>query len=228
MAIKSNISVVEMSRFDAVIFDMDGVIVDSEPIHEMLFLEIWNKMGYGETHGIHFQDFYGQSDRAVWQAFIKKHQPAQSIGDLTRLKEDRLIQLLRDKQPIFDGVPNLVRQLAKQLPLAVASGSVHRIIDEVLAMRDLRRYFRCTASSEDVEKPKPAPDTFLLAARRLGVMPKKCCVIEDTVSGVLAGKAAGMTVLAITNTFKANALEQAGADQVFQTYEDIGGFFEIS
>jgi beta-phosphoglucomutase-like phosphatase (HAD superfamily) len=53
-------------------------------------------------------------------------------------------------------------------------------------------------------------------------------VIEDTVSGVLAGKAAGMTVLAITNTFKANALEQAGADQVFQTYEDIGGFFEIS
>lgn len=228
MAIKANISIGEMSRFDAVIFDMDGVIVDSEPIHEMLFLEIWNKMGYGETHGIHFQDFYGQSDRAVWQAFIKKHQPAQSIGDLTRLKEDRLIQLLRDKQPIFDGVPNLVRQLAKRLPLAVASGSVHRIIDEVLAMRDLRRYFRCTASSQDVEKPKPAPDTFLLAARRLGVMPKKCCVIEDTVSGVLAGKAAGMTVLAITNTFKTNALEQAGADQVFQTYEDIGGFFEIS
>ena len=75
-----------MSRFDAVIFDMDGVIVDSEPIHEMSFLELWQEMGYGETHGIHFQDFYGQSDRAVWQAFIKKHQPAQSIGDLTRLK----------------------------------------------------------------------------------------------------------------------------------------------
>lgn len=217
-----------MSRFDAVIFDMDGVIVDSEPIHKMSFLELWQEMGYGDNHGIHFPDFYGQSDRAVWQAFIKKHQPAQSIGDLTRLKEDRLIQLLRDKQPIFDGVPNLVRQLAKRLPLAVASGSVHRIIDEVLAMRDLRCYFRCIASSEDVEKPKPAPDTFLLAARRLGVMPTKCCVIEDTVSGVLAGKAAGMTVLAITNTFKAKALEQAGADQVFQTYDDIGGFFEIS
>ena len=162
-----------MSRFDAVIFDMDGVIVDSEPIHKMSFLELWQEMGYGDNHGIHFPDFYGQSDRAVWLAFIKKHHPAQSIGDLTRLKEDRLIQLLRDKQPIFDGVPNLVRQLAKRLPLAVASGSVHRIIDEVLAMRDLRCYFRCIASSEDVEKPKPAPDTFLLAARRLGVMPNK-------------------------------------------------------
>ena len=228
MAIKTNISGGEMSRFDAVIFDMDGVIVDSEPIHEMSFLELWQEMGYGDNHGIHFPDFYGRSDRVLWETFIEKHHPPQPIEELLGLREERLLQILRDKQPIFDGVPKLVQCLAKQLPLAVASGSVHRIIDEVLAMRDLRRYFRCTASSEDVEKPKPAPDTFLLAARRLGVMPKKCCVIEDTVSGVLAGKAAGMTVLAITNTFKANALEQAGADQVFQTYEDIGGFFEIS
>ena len=167
-----------MDRFDAVLFDMDGVIVDSEPIHEMSFLELWQEMGYGDNHGIHFPDYYGQSDRVVWESFIEKHQPSQTIGELIGLREKRLVQMLRDKQPIFDGVPKLVQCLAKQLPLAVASGSVHRIIDEVLAMRDLRRYFRCTASSEDVEKPKPSPDTFLLAARRLGVMPKKCCVIE--------------------------------------------------
>ena len=211
-----------MNRFDAVIFDMDGVIVDSEPIHEMSFLELWQKMGYDENHGIRFSEFYGKSDRAVWEAFIDKHQPVQSIEELTVLKEDRLIQLLHDKKPIFDGIPNLVQRLAKHLPLAVASGSVHRIIDEVLTMHDLRRYFCCTASSEDVANSKPEPDVFLLAAKRLGVPRNRCCVIEDTVSGVLAGKAAGMTVFGITNTFDEEALGQAGADQIFENYVSIG------
>lgn len=116
----------------------------------------------------------------------------------------------------------LVQRLANRFPLAVGSGSAHRIIDEVLAMRDLSRYFRCTVSSEDVEQPKPAPDIFLLAAKRLGVEPAKCCVIEDTVSGVQAANTAGMTVLAIANTFEAKALGQAGAGQIFTDYARIG------
>ena len=217
-----------MNQFDAVIFDMDGVIVDSEPYHDRSFLEIWKEMGYEDCHGMHFPDFYGRSDRVLWETFIEKHHPPQPIEELIGLREERLIQLLRDKQPIFNGVPELVQRLANRFPLAVGSGSAHRIIDEVLAMRDLRRYFRCTVSSEDVEQPKPAPDIFLLAAKRLGVEPAKCCVIEDTVSGVLAGKAAGITVLAITNTFKAKALGRVGANQVFETYEDIACFFEIN
>lgn len=215
-----------MSRFDAVIFDMDGVIVDSEPIHEMSFLELWQEMGYGDNHGIHFPDFYGRSDRVLWETFIEKHHPPQPIEELLGLREERLVQMLRDKQPIFDGIPTLVRRLAKHLPLAVASGSVHRIINEVLAMRDLRRYFCCTASSEDVANSKPQPDVFLLAAERLNVKPASCCVIEDTVAGVIAGKAAGMTVMGITNTFKSEALDQAGADHVYQSYSAISCFFE--
>ncbi|RTZ68556.1 MAG: phosphatase, partial [Verrucomicrobia bacterium] len=173
-----------MSRFDAVIFDMDGVIVDSEPIHEMSFLELWQEMGYGDNHGIHFPDFYGRSDRVLWETFIEKHHPPQPIEELLGLREERLVQLLRDKQPIFNGVPELVQRLANRFPLAVGSGSAHRIIDEVLAMRDLRRYFCCTASSEDVANSKPEPDVFLLAAERLNVKPASCCVIEDTVAGV--------------------------------------------
>ncbi len=215
-----------MSRFDAVIFDMDGVIVDSEPIHEMSFLELWQEMGYGDNHGIHFPDFYGRSDRVLWETFIEKHHPPQPIEELLGLREERLVQLLRDKQPIFNGVTELVQRLANRFPLAVGSGSAHRIIDEVLAMRDLRRYFCCTASSEDVANSKPEPDVFLLAAERLNVKPASCCVIEDTVAGVIAGKAAGMTVMGITNTFKSEALGQAGADHVYQSYSAISCFFE--
>tara|TARA_Y100000588_G_scaffold388812_1_gene489959 strand:- start:61 stop:345 length:285 start_codon:yes stop_codon:yes gene_type:complete len=89
-------------------------------------------------------------------------------------------------------------------------------------MRDLRRYFRHTVSSEDVVQPKPAPDIFLLVAKCLGVDPANCCVIEDTFSGIQAANAAGMTVLAITNTFGAKELGQAGASQVFNDYVTIG------
>ena len=215
-----------MSRFDAVIFDMDGVIVDSEPYHDQSFLEVWKEMGYGDCHGMHFPDFYGRSDRVLWETFIEKHHPPQPIEELLGLREERLIQLLRKKQPIFNGVPELVQRLANRFPLAVGSGSAHRIIDEVLAMRDLRRYFCCTASSEDVANSKPEPDVFLLAAERLNVKPASCCVIEDTVAGVIAGKAAGMTVMGITNTFKSEALGQAGADHVYQSYSAISCFFE--
>ena len=211
-----------MNQFEAVIFDMDGVIVDSEPYHDQSFLEVWKEMRYGDCHGMHFPDFYGRSDRVLWETFIEKHHPPQPIEELLGLREERLIQLLRKKQPIFNGVPELVQRLANRFPLAVGSGSAHRIIDEVLAMRDLSRYFRCTVSSEDVEQPKPAPDIFLLAAKRLGVEPAKCCVIEDTVSGVQAANAAGMTVLAIANTFEAKALGQAGAGQIFTDYAGIG------
>ena len=207
-----------MSRFDAVIFDMDGVIVDSEPYHDQSFLEVWKEMGYGDCHGMHFPDFYGRSDRVLWETFIEKHHPPQPIEELLGLREERLVQLLRDKQPIFNGVPELVQRLANRFPLAVGSGSAHRIIDEVLAMRDLRRYFCCTASSEDVANSKPEPDVFLLAAERLNVKPASCCVIEDTVAGVIAGKAAGMTVMGITNSFKSEVLGQAGAHQVAQSY----------
>ena len=211
-----------MSQFEAVIFDMDGVIVDSEPYHDQSFLEIWQEMGYGDCHGMHLPDFYGRSDRVLWEAFIEKHHPPQPIGELIGLREDRLIQLLRDKQPIFNGVPELVQRLANRFPLAIGSGSAHRIIDEVLAMRDLRQYFQCAVSSEDVDQPKPAPDIFLLAAKFLGIAPANCCVIEDTVSGVQAANAAGMTVFAIANTFEAKALGQAGASQVFSNYAAIG------
>jgi len=211
-----------MDRFDAVLFDMDGVIVDSEPIHEMSFLELWKEMGYNDNHGIHFPDFYGRSDRVLWETFIEKHHPPQPLKELLGLREERLVQMLRDKQPIFNGVTELVQRLANRFPLAVGSGSAHRIIDEVLAMRDLSHYFQCTVSSEDVEQPKPAPDIFLLAAKRLGVEPTKCCVIEDTVSGIQAANAAGMTVLAIANTFEAKALAQAGAGQIFTDYAGIG------
>ena len=208
-------------QIKAIIFDMDGVIVDSEPLHKESFLQVWEELGYGNNHGINFSDFYGTSDRTVWKAFIDKHKPKMHIDELILLRKQRLIKLLSDKKPIFDGVLPLIQHLASYCPIGLASGSVHHIIDEVLKMDELRQYFRCIVSSEDVSIPKPSPEIFLLASKKLNVEPKYCCVIEDTINGVKAGKAAGMNVVAITNTFSIDQLSKSGADLVCQSYNEI-------
>jgi HAD superfamily hydrolase (TIGR01509 family) len=209
----------DRTAFKAVIFDMDGVIVDSEPLHEQAFLETFHELGYGSTHGIRFKDYLGRSDRAVWHAFIEKHRPTQSLAELTDLKESRLIKVVQSTSPLFPGVPELVERLASRYPLAVASGSVHRVISAVLSLQGLRRFFGPVVSAEDVRAGKPAPDIFLRTAELLRTAPADCCVIEDTTAGVEAARAAGMQVIAITNTYPADELQRAHC--VVKTYDEI-------
>lgn len=198
---------------------MDGVIVDSEPLHEQAFLDVFDELGYTNRHGIHFPSYYGRSDEALWRDFIAVHQPPQSFHELMDRKRARLIDLLRRDQPIFDDLPDLVEKLAARYPLALASGSPHRVIDEVLAMRGLHRFFKTVVSVTDVAQPKPAPDVFLRAAELLGMDPTACCVIEDSAVGVTAARQAGMSAIAITNSLPPEQL--AHATCVVDTYEEI-------
>lgn len=207
------------SKFSAVIFDMDGVIIDSEPRHERAFLDVFEQMGYGQTHGVQFEQYLGRSDRAVWLDFIARHNPKWTLDELTAWKQNHLIEIIRREQPIFDGLPELVAKLAPRYRLAVASGSVHPVIEEVLAMKSLRQFFPIVVSVQDVAHGKPAPDIFLRAAQLLGVTPGTCCVIEDSAAGVTAARAAGMTAIAITNTLPAEKLTHAS--HVVRTYEEI-------
>ncbi len=206
-------------KFSAVIFDMDGVIIDSEPRHERAFLDVFEQMGYGQTHGIRFEQYLGRSDRALWLDFVAMHNPKWTLDELTAWKQNHVIEIIRREQPIFDGLPELVAKVAPHYRLAVASGSVHPVIDEVLAMKSLRQFFPVVVSVQDVAKGKPAPDIFLRAAELLEVEPATCCVIEDSAAGVTAARAAGMTAIAITNTLPAEQLTHAS--HVVRTYEEI-------
>jgi HAD superfamily hydrolase (TIGR01509 family) len=208
-----------MRRFSAIIFDMDGVIVDSEPRHERAFREVFDEMGYGDSHGMDFPAYYGRSDRALWLDFISKHQPPWSLEELTEWKQRRFLEIIRHERPIFLGLPELLEKLALRYKLAVASGSFHPVIDEVLAMRGLRRFFPIVVSVQDVPRGKPAPDVFLRAANLLGVSANACCVVEDSAAGVEAALAAGMAVIAITNSLAAEKL--ARATRVVANYDQI-------
>jgi len=205
---------------------MDGVIVDSEPQHEQAFLEVFQELGYCDSHGIHFPDYYGRSDRALWVDFVAQHQPSQSLETSIQLKQDRLLARLQKTQPIFPGIPELIQSLATRVPLAVASGSSHPVIGVVLAMQDLRRHFPVVVSAQDVSRGKPDPDIFLLAAQKLGVKPELCVVIEDSVAGVTAARAAGMKVIAITNSVSADRLHEANA--VVSNYNQIHPLLDLN
>ena len=198
---------------------MDGVIVDSEPRHERAFREVFHEIGYGETHGIDFPQYYGRSDHALWVDFIEKHKPTQTIEQLSERKQVRFLQMIRNEQPIFENLPELVHRLSLVYKLGLASGSYHPVIDAILALKDLRKYFPVVVSVQDVPRGKPAPDVFLRAAELLKVRPEECCVIEDSAAGVEAARSAAMTVIGITNSIPREKLTRA--HHIVSTYQEI-------
>ena len=118
-----------MRPFQAIIFDMDGVIVDSEPLHERAFREVFEEIGFGHTHGIDFSAYYGKSDLVVWRDFIARHRPPQPLEELLARKEAKFAALLQREEPIFNGLPELLEKVSAQYPLALASGSRHPTIN---------------------------------------------------------------------------------------------------
>lgn len=206
-------------EIQAVIFDMDGVIVDSEPRHEKAILEVVREIGYGENHGIRFADWIGRTDHELWVDFISRHKPAHSLPELLAMKRNRMLEIVRRERPIFDGLSELVEKLSRKYSLALASGSELAVVQEVLKLDGLARFFPVVVTGSEVKRGKPAPDIFLRTAELLAVSPKNCAVIEDSKPGVAAGLAAGMTVVAITNTHPAAQLEHAS--HVVRSYKEI-------
>lgn len=211
--------------FKAVLFDMDGVIVDSEPRHQQAFKEVFKDIGFGDTHGMDFDAYLGKSDRLLWEDFITKHQPNQTLQDLLDWRQNRFIEIINREKPLFEGIPELVADLHSRIPIAVASGSLHPVIDAVLKLQDLRQYFSAVVSSSDVPQGKPAPDIFLRAAEKLEVDPKDICVIEDSEAGIEAGIRAGMHVIAITNSLPSEKLQ--AAHHIVDTYAEIRSYLSL-
>ena len=183
---------------EAVIFDLDGVIVDSEPVWDAA-REALVRERSGRWHAHAQRDMMGMSS-LEWSRYMHerlglREQPEEISAEVVR----RLQAIYRQEIPLIDGAPEAVTRLAERWPLAIASSSNRPIIDLVLELSGLGRYFQATVSSEEVPRGKPAPDVYLEAARRLGADPVRTTAIEDSHNGILSAKAAGMWVVAIPN-----------------------------
>jgi HAD superfamily hydrolase (TIGR01509 family) len=184
---------------EAVVFDLDGVIVDSEHVWDAARESLARERG-GRWHENAQRDMMGMSS-VEWSRYmhdvIGLEEPPEEISDeVVR----RLEEIYREELPLIEGAPEAVARLAERWPLGLASSSNRPIIDLVLELADLDRFFRATVSSEEVPRGKPAPDVYLEAARRLGADPRKCAAVEDSHNGILSARAAEMRVIAIPNT----------------------------
>ena len=183
---------------EAVAFDLDGVLIQSE--------EVWDELrgGYVRERGGRWD---AEVQRAVmgmssseWSRFLHDEAgvpdaPEAINGEIVRL----MLEAFRKRLPLVDGAVEAVQRLADRYRLALASSSNRVLIDAVLDIAGLTEYFQATVSSEEVAHGKPAPDVYLEAARRLGVAPTRCAAIEDSHAGIRSAKAAGMRVVAIPN-----------------------------
>lgn len=181
----------------ALIFDMDGVLVDSEPLHLAAYQELFKPHGieYTEKHN---QEFLGCKDIAMAHILVERYKLSMTPLDLVQGKEEILARMLRHEAIMRPGVVQLLESARRlNIPCAVASSATVGTIELVVEVLGIRKYFQCLNSGDQVPHGKPAPDVFLLAAERLSVAPQHCLVIEDTFNGIKAAKAAGMYCIAI-------------------------------
>ena len=183
---------------EAVVFDLDGVIVDSEQVWDDVREQLAKERG-GRWHEGAQAAMMGMSS-PEWSAYMHdeiglKESPEEINDEVVR----RMLARYRESLPLIDGAVEAVRRLTPDFTLAVASSSNRPLIEVVLEKTGLAELFAVTVSSEEVAAGKPAPDVYLEAARRLGVEPAQCAAIEDSANGIRAAHAAGMRVLAIPN-----------------------------
>lgn len=190
-----------ISEITAVVFDLDGVLLDSEPLHFRAASQVIAGAGKVLTQA-EYQKFIGCGAVETWTAWKAQHELEASVAELIALDEKaRLIEIGRGVDAIPEAIQLARRLAASALRLAIASSSTPETIDAELNALGIGDVFGLRASGAQVARSKPAPDVYLRAAELLGVEPRSCLAIEDSPVGVAAAKAAGMTCVAVPTTW---------------------------
>lgn len=182
----------------AVIFDLDGVLVDSEAVWDDVRKQFTEERG-GRWHEGAQREMMGMSS-VEWSRYVHDRLGVDlDPEEISREVADRVVGVYREKLPLLPGAVEAVNSLATKWPLGLASSSNRHVIDLVLELAGIDGAFRATVSSEEVGSGKPAPDVYLETARRLGADPADCVAIEDSSNGIRSAHAAGMAVIAVPN-----------------------------
>ena len=198
----------------AIVFDFDGVLADSEPLHLASLQEVLSALGVTLTREDYYASFLGYSDEEVFRRVAVRH--GWTLG------EDQLAALVAQKSAVFNdaqaagarmypGAAECIERLAKVFPLGIASGALRHEIEELLAGAGLAHHFRFIVAAGDTPDSKPAPGPYRRAAELHGLPPSACVAIEDSRWGIQSARAAGMKCVGITHTYPAPELGDADA-----------------
>ncbi|MGA8217670.1 MAG: HAD family phosphatase [Solirubrobacterales bacterium] len=183
---------------DAVIFDLDGVLVDSEAVWDDVRRRFTEESG-GHWHEAATREMLGMSS-LEWSRYVRDRLGVDmDPAEISSAVANRVAEGYRERLPLLPGAVEAVESLAAEWPLGLASSSNRHVIDLVLDLAGVADAFQATVSSEEVGAGKPAPDVYLETAKRLGVDPASCVAIEDSTNGIRSAHAAGMAVIAVPN-----------------------------
>jgi HAD superfamily hydrolase (TIGR01509 family) len=214
---------VKLKDVRAVIFDLDGVLLESEQVWSAVKHELTLEVGGVWTPGAE-QDMLGMSS-TEWSRYMHEElamplEPA----EISATVAERVARRYRESLPVIAGADLAVRALAERYPLGLASSSNRQTIDLVLGLADWSSCFSATTSSEEVAAGKPAPDVYVETSRRLGMPAASCVAIEDSAAGIRSGRAAGLSVVAIPNrAYPPGADVLSQADVVLDKISELPG-----
>lgn len=198
----------------AVIFDFDGVLADSEPLHLRVYQELLEPTGIRLTSDLYCRRYLGLDDEGVFRQVTSDY--GLLLGDeeielLIDEKAERFERLVTGSNVLYPPAPGCVRRLAGTWPLGIASGALRHEIELMLRGADLLGSFRAIVSAGDTDRTKPAPDPYLRAAELLGVEAARSVAIEDSHWGLMAARDAGMRTIGVTTTYPRTTLQHADA-----------------
>ncbi len=212
-----------------VIFDFDGVIVDTEPLHHRAFQEILEPLGLGYGWDRYVADYLGFDDRdAFREAFRSRGRPLDDaeLGALIHRKGVAFLEIIAAGVTPYPGAVELIRGIEGRLPLAICSGALRSDILPVLEQFGLEAAFDIIVTADDVPTSKPDPACYRMTVERLsaaspgrGIEPGTCIVIEDTPGGIAAARGAGLAVVGVTTSYPAERL--AGTSRIVASLTEL-------
>lgn len=206
----------------AIVFDFDGVLADSEPLHLAAYQEVFSELGVTLTRDDYYANFLGYDDVGAMMLMGERHGWTLDAGKVAALiarKTEAFEAIVGARDVLYAGAADAVRRLASSFPLGIASGALRSDIEMILKGSGLERLFRFIVSAEDTPESKPAPDPYLRAAELHGVAANECVAIEDSRWGIVSAKAAGMKCVGITTTYPAADLTTA--DVVIRSLDEF-------
>jgi HAD superfamily hydrolase (TIGR01509 family) len=213
--------------FEAIIFDLDGVVIDSEPLHERADLAVFQQHGLEVPVSI-FDSFRGKTDRDLMAHVNQVYAGgALDVDALIQEKQQAYGDLIGQLE-LMPGAEAFIRTVAQRFRLALTTSATLCNQQRAFNKFGLARYFEVVVTAADITRPKPDPEPYLLTAERLGLSPADCLVIEDSVNGVISGVTAGCTVAALISSFDETALEKTGAHLIVSDFQALSNALEVA